>query len=142
MRTEQPGALAAEKPRVLKRNTNQRKAIRDVFSEADRPLSTEEVLKAAQRHKPGLGIATVYRTIKALLDESWLCVVKLPSEPPRYERAGKPHHHHFYCQACGRVYEVPGSVALLDTLVPKGFTLESHGLVLCGRCAECTAKSG
>ena len=119
------------------RNTNQRSAIREVFKQADRPLSTVEVLKAAQRHKTGLGIATVYRTLKMLLDDGWLSTVKLPGEPPRYERAGKPHHHHFYCQACGRVYEVPGSERLLAELVPKGFVLENHDLVLSGRCTEC-----
>jgi len=119
------------------RNTHQRSAIRDVFTHTDRPLSTAEVLKAAQRRKSGLGIATVYRTLKMLLDEGWLSTVKLPGEPPRYERAGKPHHHHFYCQACGRVYEVPGSERLLEELVPKGFVLQSHDLVLSGRCADC-----
>jgi Fur family ferric uptake transcriptional regulator len=122
---------------MITRNTNQRSAIREVFTHADRPLSTAEVLKAAQRHKSGLGIATVYRTLKMLIDEDWLSTVKLPGEPPRYERAGKPHHHHFYCQVCGRVYEVPGSARLLDELVPKGFVLERHDLVLCGRCADC-----
>jgi Fur family ferric uptake transcriptional regulator len=124
------------------RNTHQRNAIREVFNRADRPLSTAEVLKAAQRHKSGLGIATVYRTLKMLLDEGWLNTIKLPGEPPRYERAGKPHHHHFYCQVCGRAYEVPGSEALLQNVVPKGFVLESHDLVLSGRCADCARTDG
>lgn len=119
------------------RNTTQRKAIRDVFTEADRPLSTQEVLAEARRQKPGLGIATVYRTIKVLLAERWLSDVKLPGEPPRYELSGKPHHHHFYCRGCGKVYEVPGNNKLLDALVPKGFTLEDHDVVLFGRCAAC-----
>ena len=120
-----------------RRNTNQRKAISDVFDATDRPLSAQEVLGAAQRHTPGLGIATVYRTIKLLLSDGLLTAVKLPGEPPRYEPAGKPHHHHFYCRYCGRVFEVPGSVPLLDALVPKYFTLEAHDLVLYGRCMDC-----
>lgn len=127
-------------PRASARNTNQRKAIRDVFTETDRPLSTHEVLAAGQRHKPGLGIATVYRTIKLLLDEGWLTIVKLPGEPPRYEVAGKPHHHHFYCRHCDRVFEVLGNNALLNAVVPKGFRLEGHDLVLHGCCAECAQK--
>lgn len=126
---------------MAKRNTNQRKAIRDVFDQTDRPLSTQEVLAAAQGHKSGLGIATVYRTIKLLLHEGWLSTVKLPGEPPRYERAGKPHHHHFYCKCCNRVYEVPGSLDLLDALVPQGFQLEEHDLVLYGRCLRCAGAA-
>lgn len=127
--------------RAPARNTNQRKAIRDVFTEANRPLSTHEVLAAAQQHIRGLGIATVYRTIKLLLDSGWLTTVKLPGEPPRYEIAGKPHHHHFYCRHCARVFEVPGSDALLNAVVPAGFRLEGHDLVLRGRCADCARKS-
>ncbi len=127
---------------MAKRNTNQRKAIRDVFDRSDRPLSTQEVLGAARAHRPGLGIATVYRTVKILLEEGWLSCVRLPGEPPRYERAGKPHHHHFFCRGCGRVYEVPGSLALLEALVPRGFALEHHELVLYGRCSTCMAAVG
>ena len=125
---------------MTQRKTNQRQAIRDAFTDADRPLSTQQALEAAQVHKPGIGIATIYRTIKILLDEGWLTIVRLPGEPPRYELAGKPHHHHFYCVACGRVFVVPGSEKLLDALVPKGFVLESHDLVLSGRCAECVPR--
>ncbi len=126
----------------MKRTTNQRKAIRDVFSQTDRPLSTEEVHAAAQRHLPRIGIATVYRTLKLLLGEGWLTAVRLPGEPPRYELAGKPHHHHFHCRACGRVYEVPGNAELLDSILPAGFTLDSHDLMLCGRCAQCSGRPG
>ncbi len=122
---------------MTKRNTNQRRAIREVFEETDRPLSTQEVLDAAQEFKAGLGIATVYRTLKLLLESGWLDTVKLPGEPPRYEIAGKPHHHHFYCSVCKKVYEVPGSLQLLDAIVPEGFQLEDHDLVLYGRCADC-----
>jgi hypothetical protein len=80
---------------VVRRNTRQRRAIEEVFQSANRPLSTQEVLDLAQSQKPGIGIATVYRTLKMLIDTGWLTVVKLPGEPPRYEIAGKPHHHHF-----------------------------------------------
>ena len=123
-----------------RRDTSQRRAIRDVFAAEDRPLSTEEVLAGAQRHKPGLGIATVYRTIKLLVDEHWVAPVQLPGQPPRYERAGKPRHHHFCCRVCGRVYEVPDSVKLTIAAVPKGFTLDYHDVVLYGRCAGCHAR--
>ncbi|MEW6249882.1 MAG: transcriptional repressor [Planctomycetota bacterium] len=122
---------------MSKRNTRQRRAIEEVFQSSDRPLSTQEVLAAAQNQKPGLGIATVYRTLKGLLDNGALTVVKLPGEPPRYELAGKPHHHHFYCRRCGRVYEVAGKPSVLDSLVPPGFRLEEHDLVLFGRCRAC-----
>lgn len=121
------------------RSTSQRRAIREVFENADRPLATQEVLEAAQQLKPGLGIATVYRALKRLGDEGWLKTVKLPGVPPRYEMVDLPHHHHFYCESCERVYRIPGSPQLLDSSVPAGFELENHDLVLYGTCHECNA---
>lgn len=123
-----------------RRNTTQRRAIRQVFSDTNRPLSTQEVLAAAQRYKPGIGIATVYRTLKLLIDERWLATVRLPTQPPRYEIGGKPHHHHFYCVQCGRAFEIAGCPEFLDSMVPAGFTLKGHDLVLNGHCRECTAS--
>jgi Fur family ferric uptake transcriptional regulator len=124
----------------MQRDTAQRRAIRQVFREADRPLSTHEVLTAAERHKANLGIATVYRTLKMLLDSGWLTTVRLPGEPPRYEIADKPHHHHFHCRRCGRTYEIADTDAHLVGMVPAGFVLESHDLVLYGRCLACAAS--
>lgn len=126
--------------KAVERDTSQRRAIRQVFRDADRPLSTQEVLEAAQKLKPNVGIATVYRTLKMLLDANWLSTVRLSGEPPRYEIADKPHHHHFICRKCGHAFEVPGSDKLLRALVPAGYTLESHDLILHGLCGQCARK--
>ena len=125
----------------MERNTRQRGAIRRAFQRADRPLGTNEVLDLARTEVGGLGIATVYRNIRTLLDEGWLTVVELPGEVPRYEIHGKEHHHHFRCRRCDRVFEVSGCVGPLTDLVPNGFSLDSHELVLYGRCAECLPQS-
>lgn len=121
----------------MERNTRQRGAIRRAFQRADRPLGTGEVLELARGEVGGLGIATVYRNIRTLVNEGWLDVVELPGEVPRYEPHGKPHHHHFRCRQCNRVYEVMGCVQSLNDIVPPGFTLENHELVLYGLCADC-----
>ncbi|MGH7583874.1 MAG: Fur family transcriptional regulator [Gemmatimonadales bacterium] len=122
----------------MERNTRQRGAIRRAFQRADRPLGTGEVLELARSEVGGLGIATVYRNIRTLVDEGWLTVVELPGEVPRYETNGKQHHHHFRCRNCGRVYEVPGCVSDLNEIVPPGFVMEAHDLVLYGQCADCS----
>ena len=121
----------------MERNTRQRGAIRRAFQRTNRPLGTDEVLSVARSEVGGLGIATVYRNIRALVDEGWLAVVELPGVPPRYEINGKPHHHHFVCRACNRAYEVQGCLTSIDTMVPKGFLVEHHSLVLSGRCEDC-----
>ena len=121
----------------MDRNTRQRQAIRRIFEEADRPLSPQEVLPAAQSYVPGLGIATVYRNVKALVQDGWLESVALPGEPPRYEVAGKHHHHHFRCRTCDRVFEIDGCSTNLVQLTPSGFRLEGHEVVLYGLCTAC-----
>jgi len=110
-----------------------------VLQAADRPISIDEIHRAAQAHEAGLGRATVYRTLKALVDDGRVATVRLPNEAPRFELAGKGHHHHFQCHECGRVFETTACLGDLRRLVPRRFQLTGHEIVLYGRCAECRA---
>ncbi len=121
----------------MQRDTRQRRAIRRAFEEAGHPLSPQELLDLAQEDVKSLGIATVYRNIRALQEEGWLETVELPGEPPRYEVAGKGHHHHFHCRDCDRVFEVEGGPGNIQAITPEGFKLERHEFVLYGLCEEC-----
>lgn len=128
---------------MIQRNTHQRDSIRDVLELADRPLSPVEILDGAQRRVPRLGMATVYRTVKELVESRWLRPVELPGEPARYELAEKAHHHHFHCRQCNRVFDIPGCPGDLRPLLPSGFELQDHEVVLYGKCDKCsgTVKS-
>ncbi|HEU0120783.1 MAG TPA: transcriptional repressor, partial [Bryobacteraceae bacterium] len=86
----------------------------------------------------GLGIATVYRNIKMLLEEGWLTAVELPGEVTHYELAGKEHHHHFHCRACGKVFELNACLPNVQKLAPQGFAVTGHELLLYGACRDCT----
>jgi len=119
------------------RSTRQKRAIRAVFEKLDRPLGPQEVLDGVSGDVDGIGIATVYRNIKSLVDEGFLTTVELPGEPARYERAGKGHHHHFRCQDCGGVFEVEGCLGNVKSLAPPGFRVTSHEVILFGSCAGC-----
>ncbi|MEM6459095.1 MAG: transcriptional repressor [Planctomycetota bacterium] len=123
------------------RQTRQRATIRAVIEQAARPLAPREVLGLAQAELPGLGIATVYRALKAGGNEGWLTPVELPHGPTRYEPAGKKHHHHFECIECAAVYSVEGCPGNIDALVPNGAELTGHEIILYGRCADCVAAS-
>ncbi|MDX2057190.1 MAG: transcriptional repressor [Gemmatimonadales bacterium] len=121
----------------MERKTRQRAAIRAAFEAARRPLSPTEVLEIAQRDLDRLGIATVYRNLKAMVEDGSLAKVELPGEPDRYELAGLAHHHHFRCRSCERVFDVTGCVEGLRNLVPRRFRLEGHELTLVGQCGDC-----
>lgn len=124
---------------MSERSTRQREAIRQAFAAAARPLSPQEAHELAQADVPRLGIATVYRAITRMIEEGELAVVELPGVPSRYELAGLAHHHHFHCEACGRVYDLSGCPGNIEQLIPSGFSLERHELVLYGNCADCAA---
>ena len=121
----------------MERNTRQRSAIRDAIAQAERPLLPQEVLNAAQQAVPGLGIATVYRNLKVLVEEGELQAVNLPGENPRFELMGHHHHHHFQCRKCERVFDVHACPGDLSGLAPQGFTVEDHDLTLYGHCKDC-----
>ena len=127
----------ADSKSVIQRNTRQKAAIREVFVSMDRPLGPQEVLEHASSQIEGLGIATVYRNIKALVEEGWLTAVDLPGEPSRYEVSGKAHHHHFHCMDCKRVFDLPGCPVEVKPQLPPGFLATRHELVLYGKCDVC-----
>jgi Fur family ferric uptake transcriptional regulator len=123
----------------MERNTRQRAAVLAAIEAAGRPLLPQEVLAEAGAATPSLGMATVYRTLKALSEAGRVKAVALAGEPVRYEAAGHGHHHHFQCRECKRVFDVPGCVGDLAPLVPKGFQLADHEVLLFGRCDRCVA---
>jgi len=121
------------------RNTPQRAAILEAFEQTERPLQAEEVLSYAKRDVDSLSIATVYRTLRSLVDEGSVVPVEIPGEATRYEIAGKGHHHHFVCRDCERTFELEGCVKGLSNLTPRGFDTEDHHITLFGRCKDCRA---
>lgn len=121
----------------MERATRQNTAIRDAIEAAGRPLSPTEVLDEARRHVAALGLATVYRNLKSLVDEGAIQVVTLPGEVARYEMAQRGHHHHFRCDACQRVFDVHQCPGDLAGLAPPGFSVSRHEITLYGRCSDC-----
>jgi Fur family ferric uptake transcriptional regulator len=125
------------------RKTRQREAIREAIAGANVPIGPKEILDAAGERVEGLGLATVYRTLKLLVEAGEILPVEIAGESARYELAGKGHHHHFRCKGCGKVFELEGCCGHFEDLAPRGFDVQGHDLTLFGRCAGCSkgAKS-
>lgn len=121
----------------MERNTRQRTAILSTIESAGRPLSPTELHGMARSAAPALGLATVYRTIKSLLQEHRIREVSLPGEPARYEVAHLGHHHHFKCTRCDRVFDIAECTTDWSALAPPGFAVEGHDVTLFGRCSDC-----
>jgi Fur family ferric uptake transcriptional regulator len=124
---------------ILRRDTKQKKVIWSIVQGAGRPLSPAEVHAQAAGYLPSVSLSTVYRTLKSLQDEQRIVAVSLPGAPDRYETKSLAdhHHHHFHCDGCGRVFDVPGCGLRVESGLPKGFSLTRHEVVLYGSCSEC-----
>lgn len=125
------------------KSTRQREAIVDEFLSSGGHLSTEELYRAIRARHPGIGYATVHRTLK-LLSECGLAEPRhFGDGHTRYEQHSDEHHHdHLICLHCGAIIEFEDeAIERLQERVAKkhGFAIESHRLELYGRCADCLA---
>ena len=124
--------------------TRQRQVIGEVFFASGGHLSIDEVLHLAQGKMPGIGYATVYRTMKLLADSGMASGHRFGSDYTRYEPAYEGHHHdHLVCVVCGTIIEFEDEeIERLQEAVARshGFTIMSHRHVILGRCGACQAK--
>jgi Fur family ferric uptake transcriptional regulator len=93
---------------------------------------------------PGVGRATVFRTIKLLSEMGMLCRVLLEDGSLRYRVSQRQdHHHHLVCVSCASVQELDACIdpeVLGDLAQSTGYEIEGHWLEFFGRCAACRAK--
>ena len=121
------------------RVTATRRAVLDAMSASQRPFTIEEICEAA----PGVGRATVFRTVKLLQESEVLCRVLLEDGSIRYQLSRSGHHHHLVCSYCGSVQEFaePRLDALIQQVARDNrFNLEGHSLDLYGQCATCARR--
>lgn len=84
--------------------TTQREAIVDHFFRAPEHISIDELLARVRRRHPRVGYATVYRTLKLLVDSGLANERQFGDGQARYEVAGE-HHDHLICAKCGLILE-------------------------------------
>jgi len=107
------------------RDTKQRSAIRAALNNATRPLNPKEILDVAQSAVPNLGIATVYRNIKTMLERQEITAVAGSGIAPCYEVEGK-------CPSTSGgkgLFQVDASLYEEE---PKGFVLDRQLVIKVG----------
>lgn len=122
-----------------RRDTAQQRAVRQTIESAGRPLSLREIHELASKQTATLGYRTVSRIIGRMLDDGEVAPVLVPNQPDRYEPAevASTHHHHFRCETCDRVFDINACPGGISNMLPPGFTLAGHEVMLWGQCAEC-----
>jgi Fur family transcriptional regulator, ferric uptake regulator len=122
----------------MEQQTTQRRTIRMVLETSPHPLAPHKILEAARATEPGMGLATVYQTLKFLLQAGTICSVEI-SGSTRFKQSGKTPHAHFHCRECGRLYDVGLPQMVVRLPAPTGFKLDVQEVVLRGVCTECTS---
>lgn len=126
------------------KSTSQRDTILDVFVEAGRHLSAEELYARVKKSHPGIGYATVYRTLKLLAEAGLAQERRFEDGFTRYEHASRDaHHDHLICTRCGAIIEFENeSIEALqqDVARKNRFKVLSHKLELYGLCTGCQGK--
>lgn len=126
------------------KSTSQRDTILNVFVDAGRHLSAEELYARVKKSHPGIGYATVYRTLKLLAEAGLAQERRFEDGFTRYEHASQDaHHDHLICTRCGAIIEFENeSIEALqhDVARKNRFKVQSHKLELYGLCAGCQGK--
>lgn len=95
----------AEYLRAHKLNTTQqREAIVDSFLRSHEHVSIDELLARVRKKHPKVGYATVYRTLRLLVEAGLASERRFRDGQTRYEVAGA-HHDHLICERCNLIVE-------------------------------------
>jgi Fur family transcriptional regulator, peroxide stress response regulator len=126
------------------RSTPQRRAVLDVLQQADDHPTAAEVLERVCEVLPGVGAATVYRTLGMLVESGQILELRLgQTTATRYDR-NINHHDHLVCDSCGRVHDVQVQLDrrhVLELLEAQhDFQVTSYDLRVHGICTDCESN--
>lgn len=126
-----------------RRPTKQRTAIEADLERSEEFRSAQQVHASLHRHGDKIGLATVYRTLQAMVDEGLVDALRTDDGEQAYRRCSTGHHHHLVCRDCGRTVEIEGPAVERWTAAisaEHGFTDVAHTLELFGRCGPCDRR--
>ncbi|QEM69059.1 transcriptional repressor [Geobacter sp. FeAm09] len=126
------------------RSTRQRDIILDFFLSTRQHVSVEELYLKIKASHPGIGHATVYRTLKLFTEAGLAREILLHDGQTRYEHVSAGEHHdHLVCTGCNAIIEFEDeTIEKLQKEIAElhGFTIRSHKLEIYGLCAACRAN--
>jgi Fur family ferric uptake transcriptional regulator len=124
--------------------SKQRAQILDIFLKTEKHLTVNELYNLVRKKHPQIGLATVYRTMKAICDAGLARETDFGDGLRRFEHKHKHRDHdHLICLKCGRIIEVmsPEIEKLQVNLARKHrFKAVRHRMEIFGLCRTCKSK--
>ena len=99
-------------------------------------FTVDDVVRQAR----GVGRATVFRTMRLLMEIDVVCRVLLEDGSLHYRVSRRGHHHHLVCVSCGNVQDLDECVVgdlVRELAAATEYEIEGHWLEFYGRCATC-----
>ena len=127
------------------RSTRQRAAITALLESLDEFRSAQEIHDELRRRGQGIGLTTVYRTLKLLAECGLASEVAFHDGISRYEHQyNRRSHHHMVCTECGtsveffseKVGEIEHEIGHKHHYVTTRHTFQIYGV-----CEDCRKKN-
>jgi Fe2+ or Zn2+ uptake regulation protein len=127
------------------RLTRQRTAVFEYLRSVESHPTAEEVYAAVRRDMPHISLATVYKSLEALVESHLASKLAYADGPARYDCRCDAHYH-IRCLKTGQVRDLPTAFdtdlldkldpSLIDSLRQQGFEVTDYRLELLGHFAE------
>ena len=125
--------------------TRQRHVIAKAFFGTDAHISAEALYRRVSGRDRRIGLVTVYRTLKLLMEAGLAHERQFGEGRALFEHASSDRHHdHMICTHCGEITEFENwEIEALQEQVARrlGFTIQHHKLELYGLCRDCRASA-
>ena len=122
------------------RSTSPRKAVAQAIAGKQGHFTAEQL----RQELPEVGRATIYRSLKLLVDSGALCRVLLEDGNLHYQLSHQGHHHHLLCVECGASQDLLGcdiEDLLHQVSAAHSFQISGHWLEVYGRCYDCQPQA-
>jgi Fur family ferric uptake transcriptional regulator/Fur family peroxide stress response transcriptional regulator len=127
------------------RLTPQRQAVLDVLRSCYDHPTAADVLERVRRQHPGIGAATVYRSLALLVDSGEALELNLGDGASARYDGNTSHHDHVVCADCGRAIDIPRNTASAPNISGlarrTGFAITGYDLQFHGRCPDCRKQA-
>ncbi len=118
------------------------KELTTLLYKVKKPLTQKEITQKLNREDFFPNPTSIYRQIKRLSALNFIEESLFSDNKKRYCWKKTNHHHHFECQDCGMIADIP--VKSCNKIVTeisnqlKGFSVKSHHFNFKGTCKKCT----
>jgi Fur family ferric uptake transcriptional regulator len=123
------------------KHSAKRDRIVDVFLRQKGHVSADDLFEQVRRQNPGIGRATVYRTLQWMVEAGIARKVDFGEGRSRFEPSYRhPRHFHLICTTCHRSSEFLSSDVeslMEEVAAARGFTTSQSVVQIYGTCEEC-----